>query len=208
MKSQIDGQYSAGQKGPVGEFEHYNYETLMRIESELYVLFRFLLKFLKNENFLEFYQHLLNLKKAMRTTIDTLFDFSVILTGNDRFADKNSHLQFYTKINNHLTSIYKNRKSTVGLMPSNTDEQSLLTNIQRGLYLDKEQIKKILVKGHCLDPTYLSMKLNKIRLNELKLKLQIKTLESELQLNKNCNIQIEKRLNKIEDLSITKFDHF
>ena len=76
------------------------------------------------------------------------------------------------------------------------------------MYLDKDRIAKILSKGHCLDNRYLSMKLNKLRLSELRSKLQIKILESELQLNKNCNIQIEKRLNKIEDLSVKKFDTF
>ena len=62
----------------------------MRIESELYVLFRFLLKFLKNENFLECYHNLLNLKKALRSTLETLFDFSFILGDNEKFAETKS----------------------------------------------------------------------------------------------------------------------
>ena len=83
----------------------------MRIESDLYVLFRFLLKFLKNDNFLEYYQHLINLKKAIRSTIETLFDFSVVLTGSDKFAEKKSHVNFYNQINSHMTSLNKTRKS-------------------------------------------------------------------------------------------------
>ena len=60
----------------------------MRLESELYILFRQLLKFLKNDNFLEFYQHLIHLKMNLRHTVLTLFEFGLALGGQGKFAEE------------------------------------------------------------------------------------------------------------------------
>lgn len=65
------------------KYETYNYDTLMKIESQLYILFRVLIKFIKNDSYIEFYQCLLQLKEAMRETLETLLDFSLIIGGND-----------------------------------------------------------------------------------------------------------------------------
>ena len=58
----------------------------MRLESDLYLLFRQLTKFLKNDNFLEYYQHLITLKKNIRINLENLFDFGILLGGNEKFA--------------------------------------------------------------------------------------------------------------------------
>ena len=71
----------------------------MRIESELYVLFRVLVKFLKNESFLEFYQQLGVLKDAIKSTLQTLLDFGVILTGKEKFASEKTDLSFFQSLN-------------------------------------------------------------------------------------------------------------
>lgn len=57
--------------------EVYNYDNLMRIESQLYQLFRVLVKFIRNENIYEFYDSLKDFKTAIRETIEILFDFAI-----------------------------------------------------------------------------------------------------------------------------------
>ncbi len=77
------------------EFEHYNYQTLMRIESELYILFRTLTQFTSNDNFKSKYKCLLKLKRSLRSSLETLMEFSLLMCNNGRFAESKLDENFY-----------------------------------------------------------------------------------------------------------------
>eukprot|EP00347_Sterkiella_histriomuscorum_P009452 403341162 len=192
-----------------------NYETVMRLESDLYILFRQLLKFLKNDNFLEYYQHLVTLKTSIRETLQSLFDFGMVLGGQERFAEEKEQLQYFNGIDRYLHKA----ETKGGIKKAKQEEKSIIIAIQRKVQLNPKKIEHILKKCNAqtknikvnekiqqsLNLEYLSKKFNKLRVKQIQQELKIAGLESELSLQKNANILIEQRLNKIDDLSLKKF---
>lgn len=119
----------------------------MKLESELYHLFRSLIKFLKNENFIEYYQHLINLKKSIRKILESLFDFGLILGTS---ADKSYHE--FSNNNNTKTTFYQRTFNIFQdeVKPrgrgSKFEEQSIINDLNSKVYLKPNKIQRILLK--------------------------------------------------------------
>lgn len=189
------------------EEEIFKHTKYMALEGTLFQLFKKLCSFLEQDKqgLAHSVQMLLNLKNGTKHCMDEIID--VLVAGNASDFQRRKHNHYHAGGDGPEGSIMrpllKQCKHAYDRGDSEGLEDQLMSEMRVKGYMAHSKIEEIL--AHTTDSlsqeqaVYLKKELNKVRINEMRLLLKVKKLESEVAILKTHSEEFEGKLQTIEE---------